>query len=439
MKIRFIIILLFCCGLLAGSESFSTFLAELLHENGDYQKVLAKNEQDIARYYLNRSISLPELNVIYQNDSNDILRDELKTTTFTEQENTTISENDERWQIELSKQFFPKDFDNADDEIGNAIDLMTNRADLMIAKDQILEKMFDDMIDMFEANKMIGIISAKVAVLIQENAILVTLENQNIIEPAELIENLEELETEEKKLQEYRETYDTLHLQYGNINEEFIRLFTGYMVKETSADTLSFDARIADQINSITKSGSKISRKIKKNRMLCWLPELTTSVSYNWRNIDQDWDITKTGVEEFWDREQTEEFPELKLELSLPLDFAGNLKSKSHLLRAYEHELGQSKQELAADIKKLQKKRHNALQNYQLRLERKQQLLRLRAKQAQSVEDKFIAEPSLLGDLPQIEREVAILKVTKAETELNVTKMKLFKEIYLINNFGVNR
>ena len=439
MKFKLLLILLISCSVLSADlVGFEAILEKLLKNNSEYQQVLSNFEREIGRYYLNKSTALPELNISYQKYSNDILRDELKTSTIPESENTTIDENDERWRIELSKQFFPKDFDHADDTIGSAIELMVITSEMFTTRDEALSDIFDDMTDLYEADVMIKVLEPEINVLLRENAILDELEKNNIIDPADLIDNLKELDAEEKKLNEFRETSERLKKQYGNVNQEFVELFFSYSEND-QADTLMFNMFMDIMVSGISEGCDDVTRKIKRNKVYAWLPEIRASVSYNWRNIDQEWDIKNADGYEFWDREQTEAFPEIKLELSLPLDFVGNMKGKSLTLKAYEHEVMQNDLELTGKINDLKIERLSALEYYKNRLLRKQQISRLREKQAKINEDKYLADPTLLGELPQLELEDSRLKVLKAEAELKIAEMRYYKQVYLINNFGVSR
>ncbi len=426
------------CSLMSASEigliTFEMQINSLLNNNSDYQQLLNRYEQEKAEVKIEKSLSLFDVNFAYQNWENDITRDDLETIL----EESKIQEEDERWKIELEKQFFPKDFDATADKIDSSINLIRLEQELILAKSECLSDALDDIIDWYEADEMIQILEQKLKIISRENAILEELNKENIIEIKTLIENLEEIDNLEKDIADLQKICKKSMIQFNTpINVYYETMFQQIINENTSPDTIKF-LQIVDKNreDKLIHSLREIRRKIKISYLKTVLPEVNLSLSYNWRNTEQEWDITKNDLVENMLRTQKEEYPEFGIEFSLPFNIFSNTSGKLALLNSYQNEIGYRFDELQLKWASFLSGRIISYRIARQRLTRKKRLKDLYNKNLEIIQNKFAEEPSLLGENPDLKLQKEKIKTQKADLEYKVAEMKLHKEIFLINRFG---
>jgi len=430
-----ILLVFYISGLIASELSVidsEILINGLLQKNSDYQQLLNKYEQEKATAKIDKSLSLFDVNFSYQSWDNDIERYEIGTSL----EESKINEEDERWKIELAKQFFPKDFDATADEINASIDLFRLEQELIIARTEYLSDALEDIVDWFEAEEMTKLLKRKLLILQRENEVLEELNRENIIEIESLIENLEEIEKLEKNIADLQEICSKFELQYELPVTVFSEtIFRKIIEKNTLPDTIKFHKKVDFKRNKLIDSLRKIRSKIKISYYKAFLPEVNLSFSYNWRNTDQVWDTTQNGVLENMQRNQKEEFPETGIEFSLPFNIISNTSGKLALLNSHQNELDYRFNEIRTELDKFQIERMYYYNKAKTACERKKRLKELYNKNLEIIQKKFAEEPTLLGKNPELKLEKETLKNEKAELEYKVAEMNLFKEIILINNF----
>jgi hypothetical protein len=437
VKTKFIIICILLTACMFASEpDFSEVMQQLLDNDSSYLQDRNRWERDKAVSVLNKSLNLADVNIMYQNYLNDITREEDKTSDFFLQEYSSIDEDDERWQIELSKSIFPKDFDDSDDNIGNSLDILESKIELLLSNMECQSDIIADFIDWYEATEMVPLIQLELDMLQQENRRLTTLQQQNIISPLQLIDNLEELEDKEARLHDYQEIIYTSQSKYNLELALFISSFQHYINQDIRPDTLNLITNCRNIIDDINRTTHKIDNQISGSRICSYFPEITGSVSYNWRNTSQDWDITVSEEKTIWERTQTEVYPEIRLEMSMPLNIWRNYQGKTAILSNYKHKLVFCQQLSTRKLIDLQQQRMGKLSKASAKITTRKQLSLLYRKLLETAQAMMKSEPDILGTTPQNRLNKAELKYQKAFLKYEIAEMYYFREIYLINNYG---
>jgi len=435
MKFRSIILIVLLCSFLAAQETdFPLLMNQLLENNPDYLQALSRFEQESALFKIDRSLSFFDFNLSYQQYDNDIRRDETESTL----ERSRIDEKDERWRLELNRQFFSKDFDNVADAIGFRMDLLRYEQEFILLKYICQAEIFDEMIEWHEAQQMTALLTERLEILYQQNLILEDMDLDNSIDPEILIENLEEIDDREKDLYEFKQINSVFLRKYNDIFPEFYDKFQAFVEQNTTPDTILFEQNIKKEIDILNNEIKGISNNIKFNYFYYFMPEVNLSLSYNWRETDQDWDITKNGLNENMVREQNEEFPEGEIELSLPFNIFSNTSGKHALLKAFERELRFRSSEMNQDWQEFKIERINYYYAAVLELNRKARLHELYERTLHVFRKKYQEEPSLLGSNPKLKLKRETIQTAEAEVDHQIAEMKLYKEIFLINSFGEN-
>lgn len=411
-------------------------MQQLMASDSHYQQDVNRRERDEALHSLNKSLYLPEVNFIYKSYLNDISREEDKISNTLVQESTTIAENDKRWQIELRKNFFPKDFDDSDDKIGSSLDILESRTEMLLSRIESQSDIITDFITWFEAEEMLPLLQLELKMLKQDNLKLSYLQEQNINSPEKLIDNLEELEKAETDYYDYEKLIGSMQVKYNLDLAVFIGSYRQYMAQELQPDTLNFVSQCRKINDNMRDSARKLEKSISRSKVISFLPEITTSLSYNWRNTQQDWDISIAEEKSIWNRTQIEEYPELTIEFSLPLNVYTNNQSKLHVLRNYEHKLNFCQQEYSTLLSEMQNKRLGRLSETEARLNTRQQIYLLYEELYNTTRSKMVAEPAILGNTPQTLLSKAEIKFKKALLKYQKAQMNYYQEVFLINNFG---
>jgi hypothetical protein len=414
------------------NQNLKQLLDSMLEKHPDYQQALSRYEQEKGLYRIEKSLNSFDLNFHYQQYDNDFTRDE----TVNSLEHSDVNEKDKRWHIELEKEFFPKDFDATKDIISSRINLMRYGQDLRFSYFSAVSDIFDDMSKWYEARMMTIHLQERLSILYKQNSVLEDLHRQKQIGPDLLINNLEDIGDTEKKLNDYKEKQILYADKYGDILPEFLAAFEDYKVQAGPPDTLSFEQNVENEINGLTKEAGKISRQIKFSYLHFYLPEVNLKLSYNWRETDQDWDVTQNSIFKNRIVKQKEEFPQGEIELSLPFNMFYNASGKFNLLKAYGRELKYRSSELQVAWQKFSLDRmngYNAARNDFLRKTRLNELYHEKLTLQMS---KYNEEPSLLGSNPALELQQITMKADKAEADMKIAEMKFYKEIFLINYLG---
>lgn len=433
MKIRSLLFFIFLFTLLSAQESsLKNLLDSLLEKHPDYQQIISRYEQERALYRIDNSLNWFDVNFAYQQYENEFIRDETETTL----EHSDVIEKDKRWKIELEKQFFPKDFDNAADAIGSKLDMLRYEQDKTLSYYICSSDIFDDMTFWYEADREIELLKKQLNILYEQNSVLEELEAQNLIDPKILIDNLEEIDDKEDDMYDFIEVSEEYERNYGNILEDFVTAFDSYVSINSQPDTLLFNQTIDNEIIKLNKEINKIANRIKFNYYYFYMPEVNLALSYNWRKTRQDWTIEKNNFLKDRKRDQDEEFPQAEIEISLPFNIFSNTSGKLALLKSYERELHYRSKDMIFAWKAFKVERLNSMIEASLELKRKTRLKELYEKNLMILNEKFSEEPSLLGNNPQLELESEKLKTKKAEIRMKMAEMKLYKEIFLINSLG---
>jgi len=426
----FILLIVAGC-LLADNVEFQQFIHEMLQQNSDYQQAVSRFYQEKALSGIDNSVNWFDINLSYQQYDNDYTR----TQTLSHLEDSDVNEKDRRWRVELERQFFPKDFDNTADDINYKMNLMRYDQELQLAYFYGCSDLFDDLTDWYEAAQKIDILQKRLDILYQQNELLEELDLENLIDPETMIALLEEIEDRGDEMYDLKEVYNEHFNKYGNSLNAFFDQFQLYIQQHHAADTLQFSQNIMIHLNKLNADTRRISHSIKWRYSYLFLPEVNLTLSYNWRKTKQNWDITENSGENEMIRHQDEEYPEGKIEVSLPFNLIGNNSSKLSLLKSFEYELDYRYRELQQDWNLFRLERITFYQEAKLELKRKTRLYDLYRRDLQLQQTKFEEEPTLLGDNPTLKLNKKAIQTDEAELDMKLAEMKYYKEIFLMNCF----
>jgi len=412
--------------------SFENQIKTLLEQDREYQQILNRYNQEKAFARIDRSLRYFDMNFSYESYNNDIERDE------TEEylEESRITEDDERWKIELNRQFFAKDFDSASDYIDSRIDLLRYEQELVLSKIDRLDEVIEELINCYEAHEKLKILEQELSIYSKENEVLKELKKKNIIEIKELIDNLEKIDDLEDDIYDLSEEKREFEEKYDSVKIDHLTLFQNLITYNTEIDSIKFHNNVNSIINDLSEKFNRLNRKMKFYYPQVYLPEVNLSFSYNWRKTDQDWDIYKNGIHEKRLRNQIEEYPEVNLELSIPLDIFSNTSGKHYLLKTYKRELGFRSNELDNKWKVFRSKRLQTYRKEKENLARKVELKELYDLNWENIIKKYTEEPLLLGNDFEIKLQKAELMNKMNDIEYRIAEIKYHKEIFLINAFN---
>ena len=327
--------------------------------------------------------------------------------------------------------------DNVHDLIEYRLDIIEAQQELVLYKIERLDNLIDDHIKIFEAQKQIELLKMELDILNRENQILEELYSRNVIKTSDLIKNLENIAKKKRALSKWDETLEKQKLESKKYIPSFLESFENYIQKTPlTVDTTIFKQRNEELIKSYKKQLKKVLSVIKRNSYYFYLPEINASVSYTERTTLQDWKITEDSEEEYLrERDITEKYPKFEVELSLPFNIFSNTIGKYKLLEALEREALLSKYEIEfsfyqSEIKQLNSFKR-ATNNYQIT----KRLSQLYSEKYNIINEKYQSQPSMLGTTPEITFKKEYIKNQRAELKFEISKMELYREIFLINYF----
>jgi hypothetical protein len=431
-KLFLFLILLAANLVFAQTTELKTLLDRLILQNTDYLQTLSRCQQEKAQLSIQNSANWFDLNLKHQQYDNDFTRNERENGL----EHSDVDETDKRWSIELSRQLFPTDFDETRDRLSTGLNVFRYRQELKLAYYKAAAEIFDDLIGWYEADRMLPVLQSGLDILYEQNRTLEELDRQKLVDRDLLIENLEEIADREAKLNACRKKIVSYTCRYNSSIFEFTNQMQAYISLAEIPDTLAFQQNLMHEIISAGKDAGKLSRQIRRSRILSWLPEVNLSLSYNWRRTDQTWLIDDDGSLGNRTVNQTEEYPQAEIEISLPFSIFSNHSGKLALLKGYETELDYRGTEIRLAWQRFGSDRLASLDAARLELQRKQRLQQLYAENLELQRQRMKEEPSLLGGDPGLKLEQAINKLTAAQTAAKAAEMKLYREIFLINCFA---
>lgn len=423
-------VLLLASALSAVQTDMKTWVDSLLSVNADYQQALARYERSKADLALVSSLNWFDVNLSYRTYDNDYTREESND----DYEFSTVNEKDTRWRLELEKQFFPNDFDNVTDITDARMDLLRYRQELKLAYLSAADDILTDMADWYEAEKSILVLQEKLDILYYQKQVLEDLEKENLVSPEPLILNLEEIDKREDDLNDFRIIAAGFRARYGNALPQYELAVVSYTA--VRPDTLALISRIEQETRILSREISKLSGRIRRNYLHFYLPQTTLTLSYNKRETRQNWDIERNSQFKTMLRDQNEEFPEAEIEVSLPFNLYSNLSGKLGLLKAYERELRFRGNDLLTAWDTVAAERMVSYYAARQELARKERLHSLYTLQQRQNQEKFREESALLGGNPEQKLQKDANKVSEAKIAEEKARMKLCKEIFLINNLG---
>ena len=430
MRNNFLLILLFCSlYVFADVYELTKILDEALLTNEDYLQAKIRLEKEEAEAGINSSLRWLDVNLSYGKYSNDITRDETKTTL----EQSNISEEDERRKIELSRRFFPKDFDDSSDVISSKIDLMRFRQNYLLTKTDQTDEILSDCIDYNSDVKMKLLLFAELEKLKAKNSVLEELNAKNLIKPQRLIKNIKDIEKLEDKLLDLQQ--NITRFRYLDFYQEITEKLSQIQV-DSAADTVRFNDKIIELTKNTKKAANKINSGINLRKAFFFLPEITVSLSYNQRTTSQDWVTVENQTSSQMLRNIEEEFPEAEVEMSLPFNIISNTKGKKKLLNAYENELKFRSANLNWELQDFREGQILSYNKRQNEYSRKKRLNELYKVKHDTANEQYDIEPDILGENAEEKLYEIQTDSEKAEIEFEAAKQKLQKEIFLINTFG---
>ena len=429
-----LILLFFYYSLFSSGIDFNKLMDNILVDDIKFQKKENRLNLLIANNKIEKSVNWFDINLKYRQYTNEIIRDQRESL---ETEYSDITEEDSRWSIELNKSFFQKDLDNVNELIKYRLDIVEIQQELVLYRIERLGDLIDDHIKLFEAQKQIELLQMEIDILNRENLILEELYSNNVIKISDLIKNLESIEKKESSLSNWNEILEKQKIVSQKYLSSFLDSFEIYIQKTPLiVDTIHFKQRNKNIIESYNKQLKKILSSIKRNSYYFYLPEINTSISYNERTTLQDWKITENSEEEYLrERDFTEKYPEFEVELSLPFNIFGNTIGKYNLLEALEREALLNKYDIELSYYQSEIKQLNSFKRAINKYQTAKRLSQLYSRKYDIINEKYHSQPSILGSTPEITLKKEYINNKKIELKLEISKMELFREVFLINYF----
>ena len=429
-----LLLLFFSYSLFSSGIDFNILMENILVDDIKFQKKENRLNLLIASNKIEKSDNWFDINLKYKHHTNEIIRDQRETL---ETEYSDITEEDSRWSIELNKSFFQKDLDNVHELVKYRLDIIEIQQELILYKIERLGNLIDDHIKLFEAQKQIELLQMEIDILNRENLILEELYSKNVITISDLIKNLESIEKKESSLSNWNEILEKHKLGSKKHLSSFLDSFDGYIQKTPLiVDTIHFEQKNKDIIKSYNKQLKKILSIIKRNSYYFYLPEINASVSYNERTTLQDWKITENSEEEYLrERDFTEKYPEFEVELSLPFNIFGNTIGKYKLLEALECEILLNKYDIEFSFYQAEIKQLNSFKRAANKYQAAKRLSQLYSRKYDIINEKYQSQPSILGATPEITLKKEYITNKKVELKLEISKMELYRDVFLINYF----
>ena len=438
IKCKITLILLFFSFSLFSSEiDFKKLMEKVLLDDIEYQKKENRLNIMIASNRIEKSVNWFDINLTYRQHTNDMTRNQ---TELFDTEFSDILEEDSRWRIELNKRFFQKDLNKAHDLIEYRLDIIETHQELVLFKLERIDGLIDDYIDFTEAQKQIELLTMELEIFNRENLILEELYSKNIITASKLINNIESIVTIENSLSNWNEIIEKQKFNDAAQTQSFLELFENYIqTTPLEVDTLEYKQHNSEMIKSYEKQLEKVLSAIKRSSYCFYLPEINASVSYNERTTLQDWQITENTDEEYLrERDFTEKYPEFVVELSLPFNIFGNTIGKYKLLEALEREALLNKFDIKFSFYQSEIQHLNSFKKAFNKYQTAYKLSQLYSKEYDIINEKYQSQPSMLGTTPEITLKKEFIKNQKIELKLEISKMKLYKNVFLINYFIKN-
>lgn len=437
MKIKsksILLFLFFSYSLFSLETDFNKLMENILVDDIKFQKKENRLNLLNANNKIDKSVNLFDINLKYREHTNDITRDQRESFNT---EYSDITEEDSRWSIELNKSFFQKDLDNVHKQIKYRLDIIEIQQELVLYKIERLGDLINDHIKSFEAQKQIELLQMEIDILNRENQILEVLYSKNVITITDLIKNLESIEKKESSLSNWNEILEKQKSKSKKNLSSFIESFENYIQKTPLiVDTIHFKQRNEELIKLYNNQLKKVLSTIKRNSYYFYLPEINASVSYNERTTLQDWKIIENSEEEYLrERSFTEKYPEFEVELSLPFNIFGNTIGKYKLLEALEREALLNKYDIEFSFYQSEIKQLHSFKRAINKYQTAKRLSQLYSRKYDIINEKYQSQPSILGTTPEITLKKESIINKKVELKLEISKMELYRDVFLINYF----
>jgi hypothetical protein len=300
----------------AQTSELHTVVQQLLSQDANHQKLVIRLHQEQAHHSLEGAVSGLELSARYQQYDNDVERDELEETL----EQSTIAEEDTRYQVELSKQLFPMDFDTTEDALKHQLAIHRYQQEVAISMVESTTDILDDCIQWWEATQMLPVLQQRNDALAVQWQVLQQQSSTNVAATELLIDQMQEIDDCAEKLLKYQKNKAEAEARYGDSITEVFAALQRYSDAAPLPDSLGLTTVQRKWNQQQQNSAAAIQRTIRWSTIPVFLPQIDLTLGYHWRTTSQDWDITEDGTTTFRSREQTEVYPEIGVELSIPLD-----------------------------------------------------------------------------------------------------------------------
>lgn len=428
MKRRSLLVLWCMASLLLGAQAseLHSVLQQLLSRDAAHQKLVLRLQQEQAHQSLERAVSGFEIKAGYRYYDNEIQRDEYEENAV----ESAITEEDTRYHVELSKTFFPKDFDATNDALKRDVAIHRYQQEVVLSAVEVTADILDDCIQWWEASQMIPLLQNRQRTLVEQWQMLEQQTNAQVVETDRLIEHLQEADDCAEKLLKYQKNKAETEARYGNSMPDVIAALQNFTGTTALPDTCNLTAVQVQWQSLQERSITRIQRKIAWSTIPVYMPEIEISMGYLWRNISQDWNITEDGTTSLRTREQTEAYPEIGVELSIPFDLWNSTRSKKRLLTQYSRELHYRDSEITLQRTRLVNDISAEYRSLCQAVQRKELLEQLYLRQATAVQQ--TVQLTLEEDASSTALDSARLKREKARVALQKSRYQLYKTVFLI-------
>ena len=194
---------------------------------------------------------------------------------------------------------------------------------------------------------------------------------------------------------------------------------------------------------------TKLQKDIKKQSTLInlrylylYFPETSLNFSYNKRATNQDWIIAEDdnefeGDTKFYNRKRSlkEEYPEIGIKFSMPINLYSSIKGKVNLLKSFEKEVQIRETELTSETDIFAANLVTEYNKNKKMYELQKKIFELNEKSFNNLSQKYLIEPSILSITPEETLKQKELDLKKEEIDLITAEMHLKKIMFICLKF----
>lgn len=429
-----IFVLILTLSLTSEVTDFKSFIYNFLMEDSEYIRKQSKLQLLRAKKHIRQSENIFDINFEMKSYENNVRRNQTDYKHSLQTENSVISEKDDQMRVSVSKKFFDKDFDTDSDNIVSNLEFLREKYELQLFETIRMNELAENCILYYQVSMNLDVLEQELELYIHQRDLIEKLYNLNVATAEDFSGILKKIAKTETAIADDNTILNELA---GFSDQVFINLLDAFETNSDSEITLDImNAEAQKKIQKLHQDITKQSRFINLKYLYLYLPETSLTFSYNKRSTIQDWDVTEDGTDLYFrERDFKEEYPEIGLEFSLPINLYSNIKGKTGLLTTYKKQAEVRETQLVKDTNILAANLHNEYLKNKKLFELQKLIFELKKKSFRNLSQKYLADPSILSITPEETLKQKELELREEEIEFITAKLRLNKIIFICANF----